>query len=313
MNRNPLDLPLKQPDTKCNARTPTGYCRQRAGYGTHHERSGRCKYHGGCSISKSNVPGKEHGDYNVQSLYTKMLPTSLAQELIEIKHDPMFTNMFQEYALMKLVVQGLLANLPADLAQIYGKPVCSHCKKKYKSKGEKFFVEYKRNWQGEQKKLDKVIKTIESMSRVFEKISKHEERQKRFILVSELEQLMVRWGQVLMRHFGDDSRIGAVQDEIMQLGFIRTPGEHDGEKLELFRELQRKVMNKYNYRKYQQKKDITVADMVIKAYPELTDSYPPVEEAKVVTEAKTKPTKETKKAKKPFDAAEFLKKNKKRE
>lgn len=295
MNRNPLDLPVKQSDKKCNARTPTGYCRHRAGYGTHHSGSGRCKYHGGCSPA---LIGKA-SDYNLQTLYTKMLPTSLAEELMEIKHDPMFSNLFQEYALMKLIVQGLLTDLPIDLAQIYGKPSCHHCKKKYKASGEKFYIEYKKGWRGEQQKLDKLIRTIESMSRVFEKISKSEERQKRFILVSELEQLMVRWGQILMRHFGNDPKIGVVQDEIMKLGFVRKPGEQDSQKLELFRQLQHKVMNKYNYRKYQKKDDVTIADMVEEAYPELID-VPFIEETKSKSKSK----------KKTFNAADFLKKNK---
>lgn len=307
MNRNPLKLQPKTPDKNCNARTPRGYCRNRAGYKTPHVGAGRCWVHGGLTPSgiRRGIAGEE--SFNVQTIYTQMLPTSLAEELVSIKHDPMFSTLFNEYALLKMIVQSLLNNLPVDLSQMYGKPVCEECKEKYDPSGKKFYIAYKSDWAGDQKRLDKLVSTIESMSRVFEKISKHEERQQKYILVSELEQLMLRWGKVLMKHLGDDSRISAIQDEIMRIGFIRRPGDDDAEKLELFQELQKTVKNEYSYRRHTKKEPITIAQAVAKVYPELLDANP-VQDADVV---ETKPAKKrSKKRKKSFDATKFLKNNK---
>ncbi len=47
------------------------------------------------------------------------------------------------------------------------------------------------------------------MSKLFEKLSKHEERQKRFITISELESIVMRWAQILIKYYGDSPEIGS--------------------------------------------------------------------------------------------------------
>ena len=77
MNRNPLMLPVKQSDTKCNARTPRGYCKQRAGFRTAHFGEGRCHLHGGDTPINTNRKAE-------LAFYTRYLPTTLSVEMQEI-------------------------------------------------------------------------------------------------------------------------------------------------------------------------------------------------------------------------------------
>ena len=242
MNRNPLNLPekLPEPGGKCNARTKTGYCKYLAGHGTTHVGTGRCHLHGG------STPPKLFGDAVFQTIYSKMLPTNLAIELSEIQRDPMFSNLFQEFSLLKLIIQGLLKELPVDLATMYGRPVCSECGKNLgklidfdSNDGEGVLSVIRIDWKLQLSRLTKLVSVIESMSRVYEKISKNEERQKRFIQISELEGLMVQWGKTLMKFFGDDPRIEEMQHELMTVGFLRSPGEQDVETLNKLNELRK--------------------------------------------------------------------------
>ena len=242
MNRNPLNLDFRESGYKCNARTPTGYCKNRAGFKTTHVGDGRCYLHGG------NLPATNN---SFQSIYTKMLPTNLAIELAEIKHDPTFTTLFSEYALLKLIVQVLLRDLPVDLSSMYGRLKCDKCKHELNEVQDVIWVEYPKYAGREQKRLKELVSTIEAMSRVFEKMSKHEERQKRFIKVSEIEQLMVQWGKIIMKHLGDDPRLQSIQKDLLECGFVRMPdGEQDEKKLNKFREIQKEAYNKtYSHQK----------------------------------------------------------------
>lgn len=271
MNKNPLNLEPKAPDTKCNARTPNGYCKNKAGYKTMHPGEGRCYYHGG------NTPVRVHGDPLFQSIYTKALPSSLAIELTEIQRDPLFSTLFQEFSILRLIVSGLLNQLPADLSTIYGRPVCSECGKHLgkilnrddpTDEGAQMVIDV--DWEVQWKRLTKLISTIETMSRVFEKISKHEERQKRFIQVSELEGLMVQWGKILMKYLGNDSRIKEIQQELMDAGFLRQPGAQDEEKLAIFRRFQTKADNTRTKMNKRGKK-VIVADAVAEVIPEFVE------------------------------------------
>ena len=239
MKRNVLNLPLKEPDGHCNARTPKGYCKNKAGFRTVHLGEGRCWLHGG------NTPARVRGDAVAQAIYTRFLPTTLAIELAEIKNDPLFSTLFHEFSVMKLVVEGLIKHLPEDISSVYGRLVCSECKKDLSPLQDgQIFVFHPVDAKFQQKRLDKIISTIESMSRVFEKISKHEERQKRFIAVSELEGIMAKWGNILMKYFGEHENIKLVQQEIMESGFVRRPGEQDQDRLDKFRTFQRSVRSK---------------------------------------------------------------------
>lgn len=252
MNRNPLNLPRKEPDEKCNARTKKGYCKHKAGFRTHHPGEGRCYLHGGSSLSV-----KRNSDPYVTSVYTSKLPTSLQIELHEITKEPVFASLFQEFAILKLVVQGLLTNLPADISSIYGQPVCSECKKNLElelEEDEKNYIFIKYDYKAQEKRLDKLVSTIESISRIFERISKHEERQKRFIPIHEIENIMVQWGKVLMKWFGDHPNIEKVQQEIMEIPFTRDFTDSDDGRLEKMREIQRQMQRQHSEKRKRYKK-----------------------------------------------------------
>jgi len=237
MNRNPLDLPLKAADSRCNARTPTGYCKNKAGFNTTHPGEGRCYLHGGLSPTTG-----QDNDALKEAIYSKFLPTTLAIELTEVKQDPTFTTLFEELALLKIVLQGFLFKLPADIAASWGRRVCPICGEKMKKqKGWKVLLP--RNWRGEQERFKQLLSTIEAIGKTFERISKHEERQRRFVTISEIESIMTRWGQILMDVLGDDPRISIIQQKILNEGFTRRPGTQDTEKLKLIREFQRRVEN----------------------------------------------------------------------
>ncbi len=272
MNKNPLGLLPKRPDEKCNARTPRGYCKNKAGFRTSHYGEGRCWLHGGLSLMNNVARSTEAS----RAIYTKYLPTTLAIELAEIKADPLFSSLHQEYAMLKLIIQQLLKQLPADLSTMYGKPICSHCGDKLtirqNGQKKKRFLIVPYNSASQQKRLHKAIQLIEVMSRIFEKISKHEERQKRFITISELESVVANWGRILMEYFGKDPRIVEVQNRILNSGFTRVPGEQDSKRMEVVRELQRKVRNNIVKQKQtQHKKYVTIHDAIKEVMPEFLE------------------------------------------
>lgn len=241
MNRNPKELPPKSPDTKCNARTPNGYCRNKAGFKTAHVGSGRCWLHGGSTVSLT-VQQKEA----ITSVYSKMLPTNLAIELTEMKSSPTFSTLIEEFTLLRLVVQGLLTDLPADFSAIYGRPVCENCKDELDIKDSDVdnYLLVPFDFRQQQKRLDKLVSTVETMSRVFEKISKHEERQKRFVQISELEAIVMRWGKIMMKHLGNDPIVDVIKDEIMSAGFMRKPGDQDKDRMKKVEFLRKKMRSK---------------------------------------------------------------------
>jgi hypothetical protein len=166
----------------------------------------------------------------------------LAIELAEIKNDPCFTSLFEEFALLKLMAQRLITNLPEDLASVYGQPVCSVCKKTLKD--DSYDIITPLDGRMNEKRIEQLLKVIRDMGNIFDKSSRHEERQKRFITVSELEVIVKNWATILMKYFGDDPRIAEVQEEILNSGFIRKPGDGDIERLNKIQRFQKKVQNK---------------------------------------------------------------------
>lgn len=229
MNKNPMNLKYKEPDKlHCNARTKYGYCRQRPGARTGHPGEGRCYLHGGSSLINKRTKPDDLANF----LYSKYLPTTLQLEMAEIKNDPLFSTMYSEYALLRTIIQSLLRSLPADLSIIYGKPVCAECKKKLETTSGKKYMFKPYNAASMRTRLEKVVSTIDSMGRIFERISKHEERQKRFVTITELESIVAQWAKILLDVFGEDPRIELVKSKIMQQGFIRYPGQQDAERLE---------------------------------------------------------------------------------
>lgn len=63
------DVPTIDPGQYCNAKKTNdgvfqGYCRARAGKGTDHVGQGRCKHHGGASLSGPDNPAYKHGAFS---------------------------------------------------------------------------------------------------------------------------------------------------------------------------------------------------------------------------------------------------------
>lgn len=290
MNRNPLELIEKPADYHCNARAPRGYCRNRAGYKTIHFGEGRCFLHGGNTPVNKTA---DENDFYIQSLYSKYLPTSLAEELKQIRTDPLFTTLFDEFALLRMLVLSLIKDLPVDLANIYGKPVCSVCKQELDHRHDTIFIEYPQDYKNLQKRLDKTIVAIREMANVYDKISKAQERQKRFVQITDLEAIIFKWGKILMNHFGDDPKISLVQEELMNSGFFRQPGEQDSELLIRFRKFQSKAKEKYIYRKKSKKdgKNVKVSEVYNDTFEEFFGNgggIANVEEAEIIEVKKPK-------------------------
>jgi len=282
MNKNPLNLPPKAPDKHCNARTPNGYCKNLAGFRTGKLGEGRCWLHGGMTPAIKNGSNL---DLYTQTIYTKFLPTNLAIELAEIKVDPTFSSLKEEYGLLKLIVQGLISNLPADLALMYGKLVCGKCGMEMDSSDE-ILVQYDKDNDTEtlEKRLKLVLQTIRDMANVFDKVSKAEERQKRFVQMSDLEGIVIQWGKILTDHLGDDPRINEIQKDMLTTGFFRTPGQQDDEKMAKFHEIQTKLKSKYKYGKRKGEVD-TIKDVYVELNNEINhfdDASLDIEEAEIV-------------------------------
>jgi len=75
------DLPVKEPDTKCNARKKNspGYCSLPAGYKTGHVSVGRCLYHGGAGSTP-----KKGLIYSEQLLKKNTTLSQVYEELSEL-------------------------------------------------------------------------------------------------------------------------------------------------------------------------------------------------------------------------------------
>jgi len=297
MNRNPLNLPPKPSDKKCNARTPKGYCKNKAGFKTGHEGEGRCHLHGGLTpLVKKN---KNENDFLIQSLYTSALPTSLANELATIKTDPLFSSLINEFALLKLLVLSLVKDLPVDLANIYGKPICHACKEELDPYSDLVFIEYRKDYDNLQKRMDRTITAIREMSNVYDKISKAQERQKRYVQISDLENIIINWGKILNKHFGDDPKINIVQEELLNAGFFRQPGSQDSELLQRFREVQNNARKKYR-NKHNKDGDVKVGEIYKETFEEVFGDQ--IQEAEVIdVDEEIKPRKKVRKKRSAHD------------
>jgi hypothetical protein len=106
--KNLIDsLAIIPADDKCNARTPKGYCRQVAGFGTSHVGTGRCKYHGGSSGGRPIVTG----------MYSRELTSTLHQEVERIATDPNFLSLVEELAVAKAMFADLVEKMSKEIAE----------------------------------------------------------------------------------------------------------------------------------------------------------------------------------------------------
>lgn len=243
MNRNPLELKKIDSGDTCNSRTKRGYCQNVAGFKTKHYGSGRCFLHGGRprmnSITKIN-------DSVLQSIYSKALPTNLMIELSDLKSDPYFISLTQELGLLKIFVNSLLQGLPAELSSMFGKPICKTCSDDVSvEKDGTTSIVIDVDYREQRELLNQIIKIVSELSKVFEKLSRHEEKLGKFITVSELETIFMRWGRILVKHFQGHPNLEECQKEILNCGWLRDPTtEKDYQRLDSANEIRTKVIKK---------------------------------------------------------------------
>lgn len=94
-------MSIIEPSETCNARTPNGYCKQRAGFGTNHLGTGRCKYHGGSSDGRPVVTGA----------YSSYLNSTVGNEFKKIVEDEKLVSLTSELAVVKAMLTDLLNNI----------------------------------------------------------------------------------------------------------------------------------------------------------------------------------------------------------
>ena len=93
-------LPRKEPDEFCNARKKSGgYCSKVAGYGTDHLGYGRCKFHGGSSLSGPNHPNWVHGKY------AESLPHNILKHYDKLLQDGKLTELTEDLALVTAMIK----------------------------------------------------------------------------------------------------------------------------------------------------------------------------------------------------------------
>lgn len=88
------ELPVIPASSTCNGRTPRGYCRYPAGWGTSHPGKGRCKIHGGARHDPDQVRQPP-------------VPRSLRQAVEERKRDPELLSLVNEIALLRAIQERL--------------------------------------------------------------------------------------------------------------------------------------------------------------------------------------------------------------
>ena len=97
-------LPIKQSDTFCNARTPTGYCRLPAGFNTDHKGNGRCHLHGGRA-----------GRSITHGLYSEKLKSTIKAEYDKMVSDPVLVDLYGEFAFAKTMMANFIGSIQEKL------------------------------------------------------------------------------------------------------------------------------------------------------------------------------------------------------
>lgn len=109
---NEKTLAKIEPDYHCNARTKgrTAYCSNRAGFGTDHPGEGRCKLHGGSSLS-----GVNHGMYK-HGRRSGALPRRLLADFQQAAVDPELMSLRGDIALIDARITDLLKRVDSGEA-----------------------------------------------------------------------------------------------------------------------------------------------------------------------------------------------------
>jgi len=175
------NLPLKPPDTKCNARNiyHTKYCQHEAGWGTDHLGQGRCKLHGG---STPRITGR----YSV-------IDRARFRELIDvIKHaedrDPL--DLIPELELQRAIL--------IDFIERY-------------DEFSEALIAWHASWgtPNPSRKPHKIVdiadasRIIRTIADIVDKIQKH--RQQRTISLATFKRIMEQVGLVVAKHVKDEA------------------------------------------------------------------------------------------------------------
>ena len=185
------------------------------------------------------TPAKSHA----LSIYSNALPTNLQNELSRIKQSPLFSSMIEEFAILKVALHSMLKGISDDIADIYGKPVCEVCGANLAESDDSKVV-LPIGYKQQQARLDNVLKIIKTMTGVFDSILKHTEKQKKYVLLSELENMLVQWGKIIKKYLDDDPRLDEIQNELMRVPFGKMPDESDEEILSVVQSLRTKAIHK---------------------------------------------------------------------
>lgn len=158
-------LPKKAPTDKCNARTPSGYCRMPAGFRTSHPGNGRCYLHGG----DAGAPVKT-------GIYSKKLRSRLAEEYNRVVTDPGLADLYSEAALSKLLLSNLLEKLSDRLEA-----------------GENVFVKTNRYGETvESPEMTMMLKLIETIGRNINRIAEAEKKAKHVLNIRQVNNILIQ-------------------------------------------------------------------------------------------------------------------------
>ena len=193
MNRNPKNLPEKKPDKKCNARTPTGYCKHPAGHGTEHLGEGRCRLHGGVA-----------GRPPIHGLYSRRMGLNLREQLEEITTDPQFATMYEEYAQLKMVLMNILGGLPDN----FGDELFEHAEVTCRTCGGLVLTDSEAK-----RRVELILKTIEQLSKTHERIVKTDTALKKVLTPHQVEYLYKRIAAIIL----DTCGVEMARDILQQL------------------------------------------------------------------------------------------------
>lgn len=197
-NRNPKNLPQKAPGKHCNAATPTGYCKNLAGFKTDHLHEGRCYLHGGASDGRPIVNG----------YYSRKVSKNLRDQLIEITNDPQFSTMFEEFAQLKMVLGNVLSGLPEDFGEdLFNREVnlCKKCGGDIHSETQA------------KKRVDMLVKLIEKLSKVHKRIIETSIMANKVITMDQLQYLYKQIAQIIFEATDDEDVAEEVFDKLQKI------------------------------------------------------------------------------------------------
>lgn len=206
MDRNPKGLEKIASEYNCNARTPTGYCKKRAGWGTAHVGKGRCKLHGG------NTPGRpiKHG------LYSKKMKASVAAQLKEMVEHPAFASLYSEFGLLKLALSNIIGSFDEEFFNKifdYEEVLCHQCGGVVLASSD------------ELKRFTMMVGLIEKMGRTYDRIIKAEVSLKKVITVHQLQFVYKKIANLISEAVGDPKQQKEIYERLMETDLFFEPSD----------------------------------------------------------------------------------------